>query len=392
LVKSVKIPDYYTMKPTQMKKTILCILAFLPAAIFAQGGRYTIEGTLGTYGPPAKVYLQYKKGNYIVSDSTTITNGKFKLEGNLSDDPLQASLALSPKGTGFDAGEHRNFYLESGVTILNGGKGLSDAIISGTQDNLDNVKLDTALKALNGDYNVLAIKRNTTPPDQQQSDAYKKETNKLLSVIISDRQAVYKKFIRDNPDSYVSLVTLISYAYVADYSDIAPLFDGLSDRVKNTVLGKTFAARLPHIKAVALGAIAPEFKEADTSGSIISLSSFRGKYVLVDFWASWCGPCRQESPNLVKAYNHYKGQNFTILGVSLDQADGKGRWLAAIHKDGLPWTQVSDLKYWDNEAAVMYGVRAIPQNFLIDPNGKIIAKNLRGDDLENKLEELIGKI
>ena len=149
---------------------------------------------------------------------------------------------------------------------------------------------------------------------------------------------------------------------------------------------------MPKIKAIALGAVAPEFAEADTSGKMINLSSFRGKYVLIDFWASWCGPCRQENPNVVKAFNRYKGQKFTIIGVSLDQPNGKTKWLAAIHKDGLNWAQVSDLKYWDSKVADQYAVRGIPQNFLLDPDGKIVAKNLRGDDLEEKLEELFGKI
>ncbi len=143
---------------------------------------------------------------------------------------------------------------------------------------------------------------------------------------------------------------------------------------------------------MALGATAPEFAEADTAGKVISLSSFRGKYVLIDFWASWCGPCRRENPNVVKAYNTYKGKNFTILGVSLDRPNAKDKWLAAIHKDGLTWNHVSDLKFWDSKAAGLYAVRGIPQNFLLDPNGKIIGKNLRGEDLQNKLAELFGKI
>jgi thiol-disulfide isomerase/thioredoxin len=124
----------------------------------------------------------------------------------------------------------------------------------------------------------------------------------------------------------------------------------------------------------------------------VRLSSFRGKYVLVDFWASWCGPCRQENPNVVKLYNKYKGKGFTILGVSLDKAGDKPAWLAAIKNDGLTWTQVSDLNGWSNLAARLYGVQSIPQNFLIDPQGKIVAKGLRGDDLDAALEKLLGKI
>ncbi len=113
--------------------------------------------------------------------------------------------------------------------------------------------------------------------------------------------------------------------------------------------------------------------------------------MLLDFWASWCGPCREENPNVVKAYKQYKDKNFTVLGVSLDQPGKKNLWLAAIKADGLEWTQVSDLKFWGNEVAKLYSIRAIPQNFLIDPSGKIIGKNLRGEELNKKLKEILGQ-
>jgi len=122
----------------------------------------------------------------------------------------------------------------------------------------------------------------------------------------------------------------------------------------------------------------------------VQLSSLRGKYLLIDFWASWCGPCRQENPNVVKVFNQYKDKNFHILGVSLDREGQKEKWMKAIHDDKLTWTHVSDLKFWNNAVSRQYGIQAIPQNLLLDPQGKIIAKNLRGEALVKKMQELLG--
>ncbi|HEY0610358.1 MAG TPA: TlpA disulfide reductase family protein [Chitinophaga sp.] len=142
-----------------------------------------------------------------------------------------------------------------------------------------------------------------------------------------------------------------------------------------------------NMTAVKVGDVAPDFSLPDPSGKKISLSSFRGKYVLVDFWASWCKPCRMENPNVVKAYQQYKSKNFTVLGVSLDKK--KEAWVEAIQADGLSWNHVSDLKFWDSAVVPLFGINAIPTNFLLDPQGKVIAANLRGDALEQKLKEVV---
>ena len=161
---------------------------------------------------------------------------------------------------------------------------------------------------------------------------------------------------------------------------------GIADRVTrdgSLVRFRSLAVEL----AARIGETILDFTQNDVEGRPVSAADFRGKYVFIDFWASWCGPCRAENPNVLKAYNTYKDKNFTVLGVSLD--DDGARWKKAIEEDGLPWVQVSDLKGFENEISGYYGIRGIPSTLLVDPEGKIIAKDLRGDELHQKLEEIL---
>jgi peroxiredoxin len=196
-------------------------------------------------------------------------------------------------------------------------------------------------------------------------------------------------FVGTHTKSYVSPFLLYITAQLLDDPMVMEKrFNLLAENVRGSQIGKSLSEFIAFNKVGAVGTDALDFTQQDPEGKQVSLSSFRGKYVLVDFWASWCKPCRMENPNVVKAFNKFNNKNFTVFGVSLDKE--KDAWVKAIKSDGLSWPQVSDLQFWNNSAAVLYHVQGIPQNFLIDPNGKIVGRNLRGEDLESKLCELLG--
>jgi peroxiredoxin len=376
-----------------MKKLISAAIVLLPAVVFAQDGKYTVQGKVGNLSTPAKMYLQYSIKDKVITDSVLLKNGEFQFSGTVGDIPVNAYLVLNEKGNGAVYKDYKSIYLEKGTVNVVGTGKLAEAKVDGPKANQENVKYDALNKPVNDEQDALTAKVKAETPEQKNSDAYQREITKQQKAIDAKSNSVNANFIKENPNSFISLMALEMFAaYGTDYADIAPLYESLAPEIKQSDAGKEFGERLPKLKAVAIGEMAPVFAEADTAGKIINLESFRGKYVLVDFWASWCGPCRRENPNVVKAYNMYKDKNFTILGVSLDKSNGKQKWLDAIHKDHLTWTQVSDLQFWKSKTAALYVVRGIPANFLIDPSGKIIAKNLQGFDLEDKLVELFGKI
>jgi len=202
-------------------------------------------------------------------------------------------------------------------------------------------------------------------------------------------QTAIDNFIGSNSASPLAPFTLaVTTELSQDISLLEKRYAVLDNSQKNSFYGRIIRKQIDDSNIGAVGSKAAGFVQNDTAGVPVSLESFKGKYVLIDFWASWCRPCRMENPNVVNAYNRFKAKNFTVLGVSLDRT--KADWMKAIKDDQLTWTHVSDLKFWSNEVAQQYKVQSIPQNFLIDPDGKIIAKNLRGGDLINKLCEFLG--
>jgi peroxiredoxin len=224
-------------------------------------------------------------------------------------------------------------------------------------------------------------------PAQADNELLDKQTHGLADSV---RTAVERAFIRQHPDSWISYVNMINLFNYLDADTAASLYAALSPGLKQYPEVALLGKRIKGMSVVAVGSPAPEFTENDSTGRPVSLSSYRGKYVLVTFWASWCHGCRAENRFLVPAYSKYKDKGFEILGVSLDGGPiGKKLWLKAVQQDKTAWTQISDLKGGNNYAAIKYGVSAIPRNFLLDPNGKIIARDLGEESLDKELDTLL---
>lgn len=214
----------------------------------------------------------------------------------------------------------------------------------------------------------------------------KDSLSKLADAQSADIISTYEGLSKLNNQTPVTTFFLFQFANIfpSVKENLAGYYGKLTGAAKKGPFAEIIDKTLQSIQLGAIGSIMPEFKQNDVNGKSVSLSSFKGKYVLIDFWASWCGPCRGENPNVVRAYNEFKDKKFTVLGISLDQ--DKNKWLEAIKNDKLTWTHLSDLKYWQNAVAVQFGIQSIPANFLIDPTGKIVAKDLRGEALINFLK------
>lgn len=341
----------------------------------------------GSIAPNAngKVYLYYEKNGALITDSGNVAEGKFALEGPLAE-PVFARLSFQPSDLSTRRLNILSFYLEPGNLQLSSTDSLKNVIVYGSKSDQDFEPIREALTEFNAKLGGLnqEARNYMAAKDSANLNIVMTKMDKLEADL---KNRTYRKFVQQHPASTVSLYALSQVAgYHLNTDDIEPLFKSLKPEVRNTLAGKAFADKIQIAKATSIGHIMPDFSQADTSGKLVRLSSFKGKYVLVDFWASWCAPCRAENPSLVKAFNTYKDKGFTILGVSLDKS--KESWLKAIRVDRLYWTQVSDLKYWNNDIAKKLNIRSIPQNILLDPTGKIIARNLKGDELSKTLVKI----
>jgi peroxiredoxin len=371
------------MKISVMKRIINLFFVILTLASCNSKPHYVVKGNVAG-SDSITFYLQKRDaGKTITIDSAVSKKGSFTLKGGTVAYPQLIQLV---------AGKTRKrtaFYLEnSEITITGSLDSLFNARISGskTQDEYNgliesNKSLSEKYSQTYQEYQVARNTNNTARLVQleKQADSLQNEMMKLQ-----------KGYVRNNPASYVTPSLLASLSYEMEPEELESMINGLDSAIAALPQIKSMKERLVAMKVVSVGRKAPDFTMNDTSGKPVSLYSKLGpKLLLVDFWAAWCNPCRKENPNVVKIFNEFHKKGFDVLGISLDQK--KEEWLKAIADDKLAWTQLSDLKYWGNEAARLYAVNAIPSNFLLDENGTIIGRNLLGDDLYKKVKEILQK-
>ncbi|WP_316825920.1 MULTISPECIES: TlpA disulfide reductase family protein [Pedobacter] len=367
------------------------------SALAQQSSKFVINGVLKNFKTvPDKVFLIYPAYEGKKPDSSDVVNGTYKFVGEIEEDALPLQIALGPEldmmSSIFDL--QARVIVTAGETKIVSDRVLYNYVETGAAGQLFDQYRELYWKYTNPGI-VFSEQRNSFGYRTREAmrTSYVKKYQNDTKNYFDD----HYNFIVQHPKSPLvpelafNLLNIIKVKQKADSLIEILSATTIKSKVRTATLtklqdkSKELAAKL----ATSAGKPAPDFSQNDVNGNAIKLSSFRGKYVLVDFWASWCAPCRAENPNVVKAYAKYHNKNFEILGVSLDSESAKNAWNAAIKSDGLTWPQVSDLKGWKNEAAKLFAVTAIPQNFLIDPKGQIIATNLRGEALEQALEKFL---
>ena len=355
------------------------ILAFFPAFLLAQDKQvkgFVINGNISGLSD-GEARLTTTQENQINIALGTMKQGVFTLQGSIPEPGLYYLILANEQPI--------YIYLENNPIKITGTKAdIKNIKVEGSQSHKDFLEFNKIFNPLIGELNVYAAQIQ-----KENNERKKEELLKKYESVESKINIEVGKFVANKKSSYLSPFLLWVTAKINnDFIVMEQRYNMLDENIRNTQIGKSLKDFIAYNKVGAVGTDAVDFTQNDVNGNPVTLSSFKGKYVLVDFWASWCRPCRAENPAVVKAYNKFKSKNFTILGVSLDQE--KAAWVKAIENDKLTWNQVSDLQQWNNAVAQLYRIQSIPGNLLIDPNGKIIARDLRGSQLEKKLCELLG--
>lgn len=339
----------------------------------------TISGKINNVGV-GEVILEYFNGTYISTVDTLTVNA----------DGTYFSTYQPP-----EPGYYRiNFFQTQFVNILFTGESIAVNVDGSNPTAFFEIKGSKEMDQINGISTILERFNATAGQINEEFRAAAREDDtarmeNLRGQFIALQKDTNKE-VKDNIRGMGASLALLQAVNFIDKDQEFPFIDSIAQVINREIpdysIKRDFMAEIEKLRRLAVGSAAPEISLPDPEGNIVQLSSLKGSYVLIDFWAAWCGPCRKENPNVVRLYNKYHDQGFEVYGVSLDRE--KQDWIKAIQDDGLTWTQVSDLKYFQSEAARDYNVNAIPATFLLDKDGNIIGKNLRGKLLEDKLAEL----
>lgn len=375
-----------------MKKISLAVLITVPFWVFGQQS-FKITGSVRGVEPSvAKVYISYAAGGQNVLDSSVVTGNKYRFEGVINEPTridLRASYAAKDKSKPSMSRDMITLFADPADIDIKSVDSFSNATVSGSKSNLEFDKLRVAAKPF--ESKVSHLLGEAAEYKKSGNDAALARTETSLEQLQAELKAkVYGDYIQQNPSSPLAFFALQQYsgAIIEQPKKSQELFNLLPQGVRQSPDGRRMEALIHFAQLTPVGSSAPEFTQSDPDGKAISLSDFRGKYVLINFWASWCGPCRAQNPTLIKLYDQYKEDGLEILNVSLDKPGGKTDWTEAIDQDKLTWPQVSDLRFWNNQVAKQYGVVALPQNVLIDKSGKIVAKNLTIEQISRKFKSI----
>ena len=371
-----------------MKKIVIILSAFQLMLLTAKANIVIVNAQIKDL--PAGNWIFYREqGGNDAMDSVKSFAGGFKFKIDIAEG--EGNLYLISVERNYDNPDsYTEIFLDKGTVNITGeGPMLKNVKFSGAPSAVQLTAYNNYLDSDEQVKNITELYKKANNYYYANDTANLKLIQQKINLVDSIKTQMQKRWICNNPASPVSAYVLEYMRFSVNFDTLENIYNHLTAAAKQNFPAKNLKHAIEVNKLTGIGKTALDFTQTDTAGKPVSLKDFRGKYVLLDFWASWCGPCREENPNVVAAFNKYRDKNFTILSVSLDRPNGREKWLNAIHTDGLIWTHVSDLKFWSNAVAKQYDIEGIPANFLIDPNGIIIGKNLRGDDLNNKLSEVL---